>query len=519
MPTPRAHGGAELQHIPLNLPAFRGLNSQAKSAVVGPEWATVMSNTVIDDNNRVAARKGWLNRTTTALAGDITQLFEFNNAGTLEIIALDDAGVIVASTNDGATWTAVTGTAGITDDNIQFVDFAGTLLGLQSGDGIITYNGTTFSDLAATSEPTGGVGLAAFGRLWVKDTATTIKYCALLDETDWTGSDAGTLDLTSIWGEADEIVAIESFNGALIVMSERNIVVFTDGAGSALGVDPTQLYVADIIRGIGCEARDSVVNVKGDLWFLSSTGVHSLGRLIQERSNPLFNVSQNAQDEVIDRVLLLSDKTKIRAAYSPRDRFYLLSLPEGSGSTESGSAIVFDTRAPLENGAYRCVGIWTQMVPRAILVRENLDMFSTLLTTTGEVGEYTGYQDDEAAYTMDFESGWFDLGSPDTKILKRLSAIFSIGGQTTVNFKWGFDFEDTLSKSAQAIFSGGQSPAEWGVGEYGLAEFGAGAAALENKVAGKGTGEFVKVGFSCIIDTTAVAVQQIAFYAKIGRMR
>ena len=400
MPTPRAHGGAALQHIPLNLPAFRGLNSQAKGAVIGPEWGTVLTNTVIDDSNRIAARKGWLSRTTTPASGDITQLFEFNNSGTQEIVALDDAGVISKSTNDGATWSTITGTAGVTDDNTQFVEFAGKLIGLQNGDGIITYSGTSFSDLAASSEPTGGVGLAAFGRLWVKDTATTIKYCALLDETDWIGSDAGSLDLTSIWGEADEIVAIASFNGALIVLSKRNIVVFSDGAGSALGVDPTQLQVADIIRGIGCEARDSVVNVKGDLWFLSTTGVHSLGRLIQERSNPLFNISKNVQDEVIDRVLLLSDKTKIRAAYSPRDRFYLLSLPEGSGSTESGSAIVFDTRAPLENGAYRCVGIWTQMVPRAMVVRENLDLYSSLLSSTGEVGEYTGYLDGSSSFTM-----------------------------------------------------------------------------------------------------------------------
>lgn len=518
MPTPRYHGGTQLQHIPLNLPAFMGLNSQARSAVVGPEWATVLQNTVIDDNNRIAARKGWANQTSSAVAGNFTQLVEYNDAGALQIIGIADDSAIYMSDDGGATWSAVTGTATITDTSLQWIELAGTLLGLQDGGTIIQYTGTTFSNLGATSEPQGGVGLAAFGRVWIKDTAASLKYSALLDETDFTGTDAGTFDLTSVWGEPDEITAIENFNGALVVFGKKNIVIFTDGAGSALGLDPVTAYVADIVRGVGCVARDSVVNVKGDLWFLDDTGLHSLGRLVAERSNPINNISQNVQDEIIDRLNLIADKSVIRAAYSPKDRFYLLSLPQGSGSTENGASIVFDTRAPIEGGAYRCVGIWTGLVPRAVVVRDNLDFISSILTATGEVGKYSGYQDDGLAYTMDYESGWFDLENPLLKIIKRISAIFSIGGETTVNFKWGFDFQDSLTKTAQATYSGGQDPAEWGIAEWGIAEWGAGATALEKAVGGRGTGEFVKIGFTCSINTTSVAAQQIAFYAKMGRM-
>ena len=520
MPTPRQHGGAALEHIPFNLPAFKGLNSQAKSAVVGPEWATVLQNTVIDDNNRVAARKGWGKTTTVALTDEITMMTTYDNGGVEEIIVVTDANTIHKSQNNGSTWSAITGTATVTDDTMEFVELAGTLLGLQASGVIIQYTGTTFSNLGATSEPAGGVGLAAFGRLWVKDTATSLKYCALLDESDWTGSDAGTFDLTSVWGEPDEIQAIENFNGALIIFGMRNIVVYTDGSGSKLGLDPVTAYVADIIRGVGCIARDSVVNVKGDLWFLDDTGVHSLGRLISERSNPLNNISKNVQDEVINRVALIADKSTIRAVYSPKDRFYLLSLPSGAlGSTDSGASIVFDTRGPLEDGAFRCVGIWIQLVPRSVVVTEDLTILSSLAPKTGEVGTYSTYLDDTDTYSVDYESAWLDLGVPHTKIVKRLSGIFSIGGETVITFKWGFDFEGSLSQSAQATYTGGTDPSEWGIGEYGVAEFGAGAAALENKVGGRGTGEFIKVGFTSIINTTSLAVQQIALYAKTGRMR
>jgi hypothetical protein len=517
---PRSHGGAALAHIPFNLPAFKGLNSQAKSAVVGPEWATVLANTVIDDNNRIAARKGWLKTTTAALGSAITQMTVYDNAGTEEIIAVTSGNTLHKSNDDGATWSTITGTATVTDDQMEFIELAGSLLGLQAGGGtVLLYTGTSFSNLGATSEPTGGVGLAAFGRVWIKDTATTLKYSALLDETDFTGTDTGSFDLTSVWGEPDEIMALENFNGALVIFGKKNIVVYADGSGSVLGMDPLQAYVADIIRGVGCVARDTVVNVKGDLWFLDDTGVHSLGRLIQERSNPINNISKNVQDEVIDRLNLIADKSTIRAVYSPKDRFYLLSLPQGSGTTESGATIVFDTRAPLQDGTHRCVGIWTQLVPRAMVVMDDLDLITSLQTFTGEVGRYTGYLDDTLTYGVDYESAWLDLDSPVLKILKRVSGIFSVGGETVINFKWGFDFVGQLQNSAQATFSGGTLPDEWGIAEYGIAEYGAGAAALENKVGGKGTGEFVKIGFTTTINNVSVAAQQIALYAKTGRMR
>ena len=519
MPTPRQHGGAALQHIPLNLPAFKGLNKQARGAVLGPEWATVLENSVLDDNNRVAARKGWATTNTTPAAQDFVQLVEYDNVGVKEIIASGDTNAMYKSTDDGATWTVVTGTATVTDPNMQFVLFNGILLGLQNAGGIIQYTGTTFSNLAAASEPTGGTGLAAFGRLWVKDTATTLQYCALLDETDWTGTDAGTFDLTSVWQEQDEITAITQFNSALVIFSKRNIVIYTDGSGSVLGLDPVTAYVADTIGGMGCIARDSVVSMKGDLWFLDQTGIHSLGRLIQERSNPLQNVSRNVQDELVTQVERILDKDDIRAVYSPGDRFYLLSLPLGSGSTENGVVFVFDTRASLEDGSFRCTGIWNGMVPTAMIVREDFSIISTLRNTQGEVGTYTGNTDDGAPYILDYESGWTDLGDPSLKFIKRIAGVFVIDSDTTVIFKWGYDFQRSLDNTASTIFAGFGTPDEWGLDEWNIAEWGGGDAIDEKRVAGKGSGEYIKIGFTTSILGAAVAVQQLALYAKLGRLK
>ena len=407
MPTPRYHGGAPIQHYPLNTPAFLGVNRQARNAVLGPEWATRLENTVLDAQGRVAARKGFTTLTSTPAAKAFRRYIEYNNSGTMELIAVSTDGLtLYKSADDGSTWSDITGAAGVTKADGQFVIFNDIVYYLQPGDGILRYNGVgNFSDLGATGEPTGGIGLVFAGRLWAVDsTGIAVKYCALLDPSDWTGTDAGTFDFTSVWGTQESITAIATFNGALVVFGTKHIVIMTDGQGSQLGIDPLQTYVADTINGIGCIARDTVVDVKGDLWFLDDTGVHSLGRLVSERSNPLMNISVNVQDEIVAAIEQVSTLADVRAVYSPRDRFYLLSCPVASGSAEIGSAFCFDTLSPIEGGAYRCTGIWNQLVPTAMVLRDDLSLTMTLRTVTGEVGVHTGNTDDGASYTIEYES-------------------------------------------------------------------------------------------------------------------
>ena len=518
MPMPRSHGGAALQHFPLNLPGFKGLNKQSRGAVLGPEWATRLENTVLDTSNRVASRKGWNKVTTTPATGNFQAVIEFDNAGTKELICTTDVNTIVKSVDGGVTWSVITGTATVTDPNMQLVVFNDTVLGFQENPGVIvTYSGTSFSDLGAISEPSGDVALVAFGRVWAKNSATTLKYCALLDESDWTGTDTGTIDLTSVWQGQDEITALAEFNGALVIFSKRNIIVYTDGAGSALGIDPINLYVADTVSGIGCIARDSVVNVKGDLWFLDDTGVHSLGRLVNERSNPLNNISRNVQDE-LQSFVEVSTPAAIRAVYSPKDRFYLLSLPAGSGSTESGSVFVFDTRGFLEDGSARCTGIWNQMIPICMTVRDSLELVIAMRVHEGELGEYDLYIDDTLSYVLEFESGWTDLQIPDLKILKRVAGLLFVAAATEVTYKWAFDFDDTF-KTASVTYPGGGAAAEWNTDEWGVGEWGGGVNIREKRVGGRGTGEYIKVGMTIEVSSEEVSMQQITLYAKQGRLK
>lgn len=510
---------ARLAHIPLNLPAFKGLNKQSGGAILGPEWATRLQNTVIDGNNRLASRKGWNNQTVTPAGADVVQVAEFLVSGSMQLVASLDDNTMVKSTDEGQTWTDISGVATLTDANVQFIVFNNVLLAFQDNGVVVKYTGTgNFADLAATNEPDRSVATVNSGRVWAKDTATTIKYCALLDETDWNGADTGSIDMTSIWNTQDEITALADFNNSLVVFSKRNIVLFNDGQGNVLGIDPIQAVVVDTINGIGCIARDSVVPVKGDLWFLDDTGVHSLGRLVQQAgSNPLQNVSLNVQDE-LKRYVDGASVANIRAVYSPSDRFYLISIPLGTGLVEVGASFVFDTRFALEDGSFRCVGIWNSYVPTAAVLREDLSWWSSRRQNLGEIGKYDGYEDDGGTYVMEYESPWNDYGSPSLKMLKRLCMLMQNLAEQPVSFKWAFDFDEAF-KTATAIFPGAAIAGEWNIGEWNLAEFGGGTKLNEKCVAGRGFGEYIKVGFTALIDGSPISIQQLAMYAKQGRIK
>jgi hypothetical protein len=516
----RAHGGAALQHIPLAAPGFQGLNTENSSSILGPEWATELTNCVIDDANRLAARKGWSDQTTTPNGAAFVSGVEFQKAsGAVELILTTDT-TVVRSTDEGVSFSAVTGTASFTDGNWHFVNFADRVVGVQSGKQPIVYSGSTFSHISdAGNEPTGGAATAFAGRMWIVDSdGHTLKYSALLDETDWSSADSGSWDFQNVWKGTDSIQALVPHNGALVVFGRRNILFLTDGAGSTLGLDPTQAYVADIISGVGCTAQESVQNVDGDLWFISETGLMSLGRLIQERSNPMQNLSLNVQSALLADLNFSSfDSTDLRSAYSPKDRFYLLSLPMASGSNEVGRTWVFDTRGRLQDGSARCLGHWTGLVPQVLIKRSNLDIFASNRANTGELFKYSTQADDTASYTMKYRSGWTDLGATGIKkILKRMAGVFFSSAATTVNYKWAWDFEDIFSTRTQ-VFEGADDGSLWDIGLWGTAKWAGGVSLREGKVIPSGTGKYIKFGVDVAINGNEFSLQQLELYAKLGR--
>lgn len=517
----RMHGGAPLLHIPLNAPAFSGLNSQAAAAILGPEWATRLDNTVLDQFSRLSGRKGMTKRNTSTLTGDVKFLFEHYDATAdayhlLAVVDTSSTITIHKSTDYGQTWSDVSGTATLSDGDMLLVELGGDVIGLQNGETPIIYSGTSFSDVSATNMPDYNVGCAAFGRIWSKRSATTVAYTGLLDPTDWNATGSGEIDLTSVWQNGDVVTAVSEFNGQLVIFGRTHVVIYDDDTGSELGLDPANAVLVDIISNVGCIARDSIQVVNGDLWFLSDSGVQRLSRLIETTNNPLINISNNVQDELQARVQN-ADEMEIKSVYSPRERLYLLAISDG-GTTESGTTYAFDTQGALQDGSFRITGTWTYLVPRAAVYGNDQNLYFSVKEKAGFVYRYEGYDDDGESYVVNYESGWNDLGSPNLKILKHITGLLYVQSQTAVTFKWAWDFRNNF-RTSNTVYPANASAAEWGVAEWGIAEWGGGLVIQEKRVPAGGTGEYLKVGLSTQVNGELFTLQQLSLYTKLGRLR
>jgi hypothetical protein len=509
----------QLQPLDLIAPGFRGLNTMQAASLLDPSYATEATNAIIDSNGRLAARDGVTNLTTTPAdpAEAIRTIFEYRDGEqNVETIIAWDGGLSndIADPDNGD----IAGSVDVSDGTWLFQNFNNKVIGFQEGQKLIVYDGTTFATVteASGTAPTGGVGLAAFGRIWqTAADGQTIQYSGLLDETDWHEDEGGGLiDMRTVWTNGtDTVMALAAFNGSLVVFGLNHVVFFVDGKGSALGLDPTNIYVADTISGIGAVSQWTLQHVgETDLLFLSLNGVQSIKRLIAERSAPVASLTKYVRDDVISD-LQQSDATLIRSTYNAQHGFYLLSFPE------VGTVWVVDQRRRYTDGEGHEVAVVTKW-DIALTA-----LYSTIITnilyvgrTAGQVGQYLGDTDEGSTFRFVFLSPWLDLGEEignRLKILKRLGAILFVRNQTTVTFKWFVDFSTAFKFSQKTL--AGDAAAEYGTAEYGEDEYSGGLALRILKPPARGKGQYFRIGIEADVNGE-FALQQAELFAKIGRL-
>jgi hypothetical protein len=523
MPTPRAHGGAGAVHIPLVVPGAKGLNTQKSGALLGAEWATKLTNSIIDASGRLSARKGWESITSVAASEAFRNGIQFiKQDGTTQQVMTSDTKVWKSAAGD--TWSDVTGSAVFTAGNWHLTNFNDFVIGFQAGYKALIYDGTTSSMVTDGDAPTGGIGTVAFGRVWQTSSDNSVLwYSDLLAHNTW--GTTSFFDLSSVWPNNDTITAVSAFNNLLVIFGHNNIVVFSDPTGSVVGMTPSNMKVIDTIPGIGCYSQFSVQHVNGDLWFLdNSRELRSFNRLVvEQKSGEITKLSVNVSDRIRDTIDSGNfDPLRLRSGFSARNRFYLLSVPTRSGPAtldEVGDCFCFDTRGFLEDGAARVMGQWDQMVPTAILPQLNGDLYLTLNSVTGKLGTYTGGQDNGDSFRMIYESGWIDVTQQNyVLILKRISGRFFFNINTTIYLKWAFDFQTQFTQALVAFTIAGGTGL-WGSGEWGIAEWGGGVDLQEKNIPGSGTGQYIKIGAEAVIDGGDFAIQEIDLLTKVGRLK
>lgn len=503
----------------IQAPGFMGLNRQDSSVGLDNGFATVATNCVIDKFGRIGARKGWspAHSSIVALSGDVE--------GIGELIALDGTSYIVATGANklfklvGSTLTELTygggGTAPtITANHWQMAPLNGCLYLYQAGhDPLVFDPAVSTTQYRRISEKSGYVGtvsnnncvISAYGRTWSANNnsqKSIIQFSDLLAGHILSTGTAGTLDISEIWpAGSDEIIALAAHNGFLMIFGRRQILIYSGAT------DPNDLRLSDTISGTGCIARDSVVATGGDIVFLSDTGVRSLMRTIQEKSAPMRELSINVKDDLIEDVLA-ETASKIKAVYSDKDAFYLLSLPTVN------TVYCFDMRSQLQNGAARAT-TWNNITPTAFFYTRSKDL---LLGKEDYIGKYQNNLDNTATYRLQYYTNYFDFGSPTAlKILKKINMTL-IGGQgADMVVKYGFDYSPSFL--SQSVSLGAVTIAEYGIAEYNIGQYTAGVVFDNQKIQGSGSGNVLQIGLEAEIDSYELSLQKLDCYVKAGRTR
>lgn len=524
-------------------PGFLGLNTQESSIQLSSGFALTAQNCVIDRYGRIGSRRGWeaVNASNVDLStSNVEFLFEMadpadgnklisggNNklfVGTTTLVAktvrnTDNSGD-VSYTISGNDWQAASLPFGDGPDAIPHAYL------VQTGHEALVYHELPVSGGGAHDHDSGTYGfqrlgdvgtlppgystsdfkpnivLAAYGRIWMADIVgdkQTVYFSRLLDGSDFSGGDSGSLSLNAVFPNTDQIIGMAAHNGFLIVFGRNNIAVYANP------IDVTELTLADFIPNVGCIARDSIVNTGTDIIFLSDSGVRSLQRVIQEKSLPMRDISKNVRDELIANVAS-ETASKIRAVYYDRDAFYLLALPA------TKFVYCFDLRAPLQDGSAR-VTIWDSIEPHAFVVTVAKEL---LIGKAGYVGKYYGHDDNGSSYRMRYFTNYFDFDQPTAiKVLKKAGFVVIGGSAQGLSVKYGFDYSDNYRSVTKTLDSA--TVYEYGIGEYGIAEY-SGGIVLDRFTANLGgSGAVMQIGVETDINGNPLSIQKIDVGVKMGK--
>ena len=514
----------QLETLSVASPGFFGLNTQESGASISPNFAKVSENTVIDKSGRLGARKGWVMRTVdgaTDLAGSsITFLMEHVNADNSVVTISGGASKLFTGGADNDALTDITPSLySITAGKWKGATLYDHALIVQKNHEPIIYNSGT-SPVAQTITDYTGVtqsygtnfprdAMAAYGRFWVHDGSSIYWSTDIADVTfpAFNGGTSGFLNISAVLpNNVDTIVALAAHNGFLIIFCERNIVIYK-GAENPLG----DFSLSDVIAGVGCSARDSVQNTGNDLIFLSDTGVRSLGRLLQEKSLPLRDLTRNVRDDLIKTLVqersISGDMELVKSVYSEVNAFYLVSFPS------TATVYCLDMRQPLEDGSSR-VSVWNTYTVSAFVRRRDREI---MLGKPNGIGRYFGYTDNGNSFRLRYYSPYMDMGSPAVnKIVKQITATVLGGSAQSFIIKTNFDYEDS-SRSYPFTLAAGVTY-EYGIAEYGIAEYTVGTKLDSIKSSVGGSGNAIQIGFEADVNGSELSVQKIDIFVKTGRV-
>ena len=158
-----------------------------------------------------------------------------------------------------------------------------------------TYDGTTYTQITATEAPDDPKFSAIFkNHMWLAgdpNESDNLYFSAPNDETKWAPADgAGVINV------GFPIVAIKPFRDSLFIFGINNI-------KRLVGNNVSDWAIEHVTDDLGCLASDSVVEIGGDLLFLSQDGIRPISGTDKIGDVNLETITKNIQSLFTDVVL------------------------------------------------------------------------------------------------------------------------------------------------------------------------------------------------------------------------
>ena len=563
------------QNITISAPGFQGLNTEDSPLQQDPGFCSVANNAVVDKFGRIGSRKPWTEFTTavnvtytadpsTTSTQTITHRLGYGSINgdtyvlaTVGVYQYNASGVkvqedhfickltetISATELDEISYPTLVDSTKLAD--AQIIGFNDKLYIFSAGNECLEFNGTTITKLFTGTDDVdyikprddtgviadainGDVAAAAYGRLWVSGVGgdyETIYYSDLLIPTQWYDGRAvpadaqntgGIINVNEYWPTgSDRIVSIVAHNNALFILGRESILVYNNAAtGDPAAADG--IVLADTISNIGCVNRDAVTNIGSDILFVDDSGVRSLGRIVQEKSVPIGDLTANIRRDISDVIAQTEDKTTISLSYWPDENLAVVNF------NESLQAYALEMRSPSVTGGSK-VTRWTNTVwQRALYYELDGEARVVLGSSASGYGLFlyrAGVNYNDTPFEFNYESNTFTFGQPaNLKFVKQIDfTVVSTQVNAQAYAGWGYTNQLEYSKALTIV---AQAPALYNVSYFNQGEeYGPGLSIIRRyRINAKGSGESVVIGFRININGNTCSLQEINVQTLLGRI-
>lgn len=492
-------------------PGSFGLNTEDSGVAAPLRFAKVATNCVISRDSRLAARKGFDPQApTSAFTGAVKQIYEIvNTDGSKEFIWTTPTKVYAGY----PTYADITGSLTITAGDWQFCNLQNTLFAVQQTHapaawrkiaGTWTAQTITLTTLAGAKPD---VALSAFGRVWLANDANnkyTIWFSEELNPLNFDTAGAGTLDISKAIIGNDNIVALASFGNRLVVLCEKQVITYLVNPDAA-----PFLSIDEVIKGVGCLSRDSVVNTGSDLVWLAKQGVVSLGRLINSDGQlPIGDISNTVHSVLQNSIAVTSALSAVKGCWWEAEQSYLLLFP----STDT--IYCFNTRVLSDAGP--SVTIWDRTKSVSCITSDSNRDLRFGGTNTWYI--YRGYGSSTDIYRMKYFSGYVDFGTPESfKFLKNISFRVRTGPSQNTLIKWAFDYSDLFEAEAFIVTGISGLDSEYGTSEYDVAEYFSGPQLFDIRCVGSLSGQYLQFGVETDIEGNEYVIFNTEIHVTTGK--